>query len=150
MTILCDVTASIGENAQRGSAIKFALDSLAPSRILPMRLISKDIAKVVTGYDWEDLRNPKQLSFESLQKYSLEMRERLQQVPYVQRGNNNFVPRIYHPDFQDFMQRNFSCGRIGDTERCDNCMVYPESRNFSFSASELLPVEYDSKKGQVY
>ncbi len=146
LTILCDVTASIEENDFRGSEIKYALDSLPslPKRILPMRLTSRYVAKIVTGYDWDDLKNPKQLTFETLEKYSPEMRERLQRTPYTQRGNNDFTPQEYHSDFQPFMDRNFSCGPIGETERCDNCLVYPESMNFSFPTEQLIKVKYAS------
>ncbi len=60
LTVVCDVTSSIDANAKKGSAIKLALNSLPslPKRILPMRLISKKLARKVTGFYWGDLLTP--------------------------------------------------------------------------------------------
>ena len=151
LTVVCDVTASIDENAQRGSSIKLALNSSVPMRILPMKLISKGIAKVVTGHDWADLKTVEkwerlkktgQLFLGDSEQYRPDVAERIQMAPYSQVGNNVLVANFYHSDFQEFMDKNSSCGRIGDIERCDNCLVYPASMNFSFHKEELVPVQY--------
>ena len=148
LTIIPDVTDSIQGNISRGSGIKYALQSSdrLPKRVLAMRLTSREIAKAVTGFDWDDLKNPKRLFLDGLEKYSPEMMERLQRVPYSSRGDNSLIANFFHSDFNSFMERNASCGKIGDTERCDNCMVPGKGDNFSFPASQLVPVVYDRNR----
>jgi hypothetical protein len=146
LTITCDVTDSIEANVERGFAVGDALSVgekyNITARVLPLRLTSKEVAKIATGMDWKDLFINKRRK-ETLPGFADAFGAK-----YVQRGNSDLVPRILHPDFQKLVKNGLGvCGNIGENEHCDECHVYPEeTKRVIFPVEELVKVTRDSKR----
>ena len=145
LTVVCDITQSINENEKKGSAVKLALNSIVPTRIIPIRLQSTKITEIITGKPRHQtyIRNPKQgqLLFKEAEKIIQE------QVPYIPRGNNEIEPRFAHPDFLKLIENGLGiCGRIGEIEYCDKCHIDPENpERIQFNKSELKKITYRKK-----
>jgi len=146
LTITCDVTSSIEDNASRGFAVKQALEAgkkfEIPIRILPLRISSHKLAVLATGKSWDEIKHiqerhhPKQTAL-------FEMHQ-VQGKPYQAKGNNELIPRFLHPDFQQLVDSGTGlCGIVGDYENCDKCTL--ENRRIRFPVSQLAEVEYNNK-----
>jgi hypothetical protein len=145
LTITCDVTSSIRENIKRGFAVFSAIDfpDTIPKRLLPLRPNRRDLAERITGVDW----NKMLYRAAEGDKLPFELEEVADPGRYILKGNGEAVPRVYHPDFRNFVNSFRLCGRIGDMEYCDGCHLDGALRQ-CFSASELVEVQYSPDKGK--
>jgi hypothetical protein len=153
LTLVCDITSSIKQNAKHGSAAEKALKARTKEltmRILPLRLNSRKVAYAVTGKDWDDLIykqvDPSENVLPGFEENVEEVRQDMEQRPYALRGNNEAYPRYFHADFKDLIARHNLgvCGRVDDMEYCDKCNLFGDAR-IVFPVSELAEVVYDRK-----
>ena len=141
LTVVCDVISSIEDNVSRGSFIERALSSSLVSRVIPIRLNSRGVAKEL-GLDWDTLRRGV-----VDQKDLCEVSE-LESPPlsYLQKGNNDLVAKVLHLDFIELMRQGVGfCGRVGKMEYCDRCNL-EGGRRIALPVSDIVPItEYDNK-----
>jgi len=152
LTIVCDVTSSIGENVSQGNIIGKALNPILFSplnrRIIPFRPNSRKVAQEL-GIDWDEAKyaapipedgHPNLLSEEYVQG----LEEQANSARYFLARGGKLIARYFHPDFHGFRDSIKVCGRVGDLEYCDKCNTGLEP--IVFPASELIKVEYGDKK----
>ena len=141
LTVVCDVTSSILDNIERGSAISQAIKSNARIginfRILPLRP-RKEVFIDLVGKEWGDSVRPRRgvgyLDFCDM--------------IYSKRKNHEAVSDFLHEDFEKFREQGIGfCGQVGDYEHCDKCFLPGmESQRIRFLAKELVHVKYDKKE----
>ena len=134
VTLTCDVTNSFEGNLERGFAIEEALNSqrrFITLRLLPLRLNSKKVCLEATGKTWGDIVMP--TNYENVLDFGIDWR-------YSKKGNNEAIPLFFHKDFQGLVNESGICGRVGDTEYCDECNLREDVR-IEFPASELIQVK---------
>jgi len=164
LTITCDVTSSFDENEERGFLVRQALQNPhgIGIRFFPIRLNSRNTARLITGREWEEVVYKGQMhpaqehllpGFETLLK---ETEESLRKRPYIYHKGQG-IPRFFHPDF-DLLIRHAGagvCGPVGHfmrdlgyvdyVEHCDKCNLEGFSWE-NFPVSQLVPVEYNNEK----
>jgi hypothetical protein len=146
LTIACDVTSSMGDNVGRGFAVGKAMDFRGeiPRRLLPMRINKVALAWKIAGEDWHKLIYR---TIDGEDKLPLELHEVDNPGRYIQRGNNELIPRIYHPDFRGFVGSCRVCSRIGEIEYCDGCHLDGALKQ-CFPASEIAEVQYNPGRSE--
>jgi hypothetical protein len=142
LTLVCDVTQSIDAKAHAGFYVVKALEASRnynlPVRILPIRLNSEKLARMVTSHSMQELRN----TLQSLPGYEMPLAGL-----WKRRGNNELAPKVLHPDFERLYQEGIGfCGEVGDDEYCDKCNLCPsKSLRIIFPLSEKPKVTYTKK-----
>jgi len=152
LTTVCDVTSSIKENAKQGSAIRKALKAREQGlkiRLLPLRPNSRKVAYEL-GLDWDQAHykkpekvDPNQKSLRKLGQHQKEAKKLANQNGRYLKKSTESVARFMHPDFKSLVEEGVGvCGRIGETEYCDQCNIKNDIR-ITFPVSKLVKVEYD-------
>lgn len=140
LTIVCDLTSSLEDNAKVGFSVMDALEASRrygiPARFIPIRIGSNKLAKEITGHTMKELRNTQP----SLPGYELE-----KSGLWMKRGNNDIYPTRLHPDFQGLYDSGIGiCGAIGEEENCDDCNLCSGVR-IKFNLDEIPLMDYTLK-----
>ncbi len=149
LTLVADITDSIENNEERGFPVLDFLNSYVKTkRIIPIRLISKKVALMATGIEWEDLLNPEGVMghIQGWEKYTPEQQQRILSKLYIKRDNGDLVANFVHEDFKEFEKNMRFCGQIGEFEYCDKCNLTPENEFVKFPISEIYKVTYKDPK----
>lgn len=152
LTMVCDITSSIGENVDRGNAIGLALDwgrGNFKKRILPIRPNSRKVAQATLGIHWDDAKYVAPIPDDGHanlfpEEYIQSLKQDADKVRYFLKKGGDLIPRFFHPDFSWFQNELAVCGRVGDLEYCDKCNA-SIVRNV-FPASTLVRVKYPDEK----
>jgi len=151
LTVTCDVTSPIWENSKQGFSIiqvlKASEEEDLTLRLLPLRIPSKSVANHLLGRQWENiLYREKDIVKNILPNMESEISRANREVeakPYVRRGNNELMPRFFHPDFQQLVDSGIGvCGQVGELEYCDKCNLKEDTR-LVIPVSEFIPIVYD-------
>lgn len=155
LTVVCDVTQSIKENTKKGSLIEdalFANKTIGLNlRILPLRPNSREIAGRLCSGSWGDIvyRNHTQVLSGIEGFFDFPVVDGIEQRPYKRRGNNDIIPRIFHPDFKRLYNRGVGfCGIVEGYEHCDKCNLSQE--RIEFKEEELVQIDYSKKSKKQF
>lgn len=147
LTIVCDVTGSINLNEKMGSSIKQALNAREKYginiRLLPIRPRSREMTVGITGDTRKGLLDHTNFFSEvvpSSDRGIVNVGQR-----YKRKGNQELVPRFFHPDFQKLVDDGIGvCGTVGDDEYCDKCNL--DDVRIVFPVKEIPKVFYEKEK----
>jgi hypothetical protein len=142
LTLVCDVTQSLEANTWAGFYVAQAIEAASrddiPFRILPIRLNSEKLARMVTGHSFRELKN----THPCFEGYEMPLGGL-----WKKRGNNELAPNYLHPDFERLYQSGIGiCGEIGEDEYCDKCNLCPQKQiRIIFPLKDKPKIKYTLK-----